>query len=444
MPPAPRFPDLRLLTERYARLWNGAETSFPAALEVVPEARRRAAEHKADATIEELERRCEDMPPDAETRRAWRAALRRDFRDRVRTHLSELDPRTDSLAPWVEALASDALLETTRCFLLEARAFDEKLTPEELFQALRNVWIAGSVELYLGHEPESVALTPSVFAYSLLYPYTDNLLDAPDIASEVKLHVYDRFGRRLRGEALAAQDEREAVLFALVERIEGQYPPAAYPDLHRSLVAIHAAQRASLMQHEVRGDGPGCRDTLLEDAGLGDLELLHVSIRKGGASVLADGYITAGTLASHDADFLFGFGAALQLMDDLQDVREDRARGHATIFTRALDAGPIDGPACRLLAFIDRVLARGRRFARADGAELRDLIRRSCRLLVLHAIADQPEAFSPAFRERIERHSPFGFEFLRDRRVALAPRLQRLRDVLARPGELEAALDDVA
>jgi hypothetical protein len=52
-----------------------------------------------------------------------------------------------------------------------ARRFDPSISPADIFQATRNAWTAGGLQVLLGRE---MRLTPAIFAYSMLYPYTDN------------------------------------------------------------------------------------------------------------------------------------------------------------------------------------------------------------------------------------------------------------------------------
>ena len=49
----------------------------------------------------------------------------------------------------------------------------------DIFQAIRNVWIMNSIQILYNME---VKLTPSIFAYSMLYPYSDNYLDDANIS----------------------------------------------------------------------------------------------------------------------------------------------------------------------------------------------------------------------------------------------------------------------
>ena len=79
-------------------------------------------------------------------------------------------------------------------------------------------------------------LTPSIFAYSMLYPYTDNYLDDPATSRGAKLAFSDRFRRRLDGDAVEPFNDREATIWRLVELIEEQYARADWPEVYASLL----------------------------------------------------------------------------------------------------------------------------------------------------------------------------------------------------------------
>ena len=70
-------------------------------------------------------------------------------------------------------LMSADFKNSTTEFVNMAREFDAGLSPADLFQACRNVWIMNGLQLLLGLE---VKFSPAICAYSLLYPYTDNYL----------------------------------------------------------------------------------------------------------------------------------------------------------------------------------------------------------------------------------------------------------------------------
>jgi hypothetical protein len=284
-----------------------------------------------------------------------------------------------------------------------ARRFDADLSMADIIQACRNGWTACGLQPLFG---ERMSMTPSILGYSLLYPYSDNYLDREDISSAVKLQFSARFYSRLRGERLPAQSNRETALWRLVDLIEEQYPRERYQNVFDCLLAIHRAQEESIKQ--------------LTDCG--DFELLQVSCAKGGSSVLADACLARGWLNEEESRFAFEWGVLLQLGDDLQDVHEDMRRGAVTLFSRSAAQGkPLDDLVKQLLNFSEQVGARMEHLPHGT-AMLKNLLKMSWRSLILRAVADSHEFFSPAFLKDAERRSPFRFEFLRARQKDLTGR----------------------
>ena len=287
-----------------------------------------------------------------------------------------------------------------------ARKFDASLSMADIIQASRNAWTACGLQPLVG---ERIGITPSILGYSLLYPYSDNYLDRADISSEAKLKFSQRFRDRLRGEKILAQGDREAALWALVQLIEGQYPRMHYPQVFDCLLAIHRAQEQSIAQLGQCGQSS-------------DDEVLRMSCAKGGSSVLADACMAHGWLTEEERRFSFEWGVLLQLGDDLQDVHEDMRRGSATLFSRAATLGiTLDRFVIQLLNFSEQVGARMDRLPNGT-KELKELLRTSWRSLIIGAIADSREFFSPGFVKEAEICSPFGFDFLRAQRVRLSSR----------------------
>jgi len=286
-----------------------------------------------------------------------------------------------------------------------ARRFDEDLSMADIIQANRNAWTACGLQPLLG---ESIRLTPSILAYSLLYPYTDNFLDRPNTSTEEKRRFGQRFQLRLEGADPVACNTHEASLWALVDLIELQYPRAAFPQVYLCLLAIHRAQQESVAQL-AGNDAPPA-------------DVLRISCAKGGTSVLADACLARGEMNQSESRFAFTWGVLLQLGDDLQDVREDLERGSVTLFSRAAAAGvPLDAATQQLLAFSEQVAARMDNLPQGSKM-LKDLLRMSWRSLIVGAVADSHRFFSPDFLAQMEASSPFRFEFLRARRKRLASR----------------------
>ena len=300
-----------------------------------------------------------------------------------------------------------------------ARRFDPSISPSDIYQATRNAWTAGGLQMLLGRE---MRLTPAIFAYSMLYPYTDNYLDDTSVPSEEKRKFSARIRRRLSGEMIAPNGEADATLWKLFEMIEEQYPRADRPQVYASLQAIHQAQENSLQQQRA-------------PFSLGRGDILKLSFEKGGASVLTDGHLAAGSLSHEEAQFLFGWGALLQLVDDLQDLRQDRRDGSLTIFTQAAGRISLDELATHTLSFGQKVMRRMDQMPVRNQA-LKEMIQKSYMSLLVWSAGECPELFTRDYLAELETHSPFRFACVAARRKQVA----RLTKPLTRL--FEVFLDD--
>jgi hypothetical protein len=280
-------------------------------------------------------------------------------------------------------------------FVRMARDFNPGVSSGDVFQACRNVWVANGLQRLLGLP---VRLTPAIFAYSLLYPYTDNYLDDPATTDEIKQAFNLRLRSRLEGEDAAPANPREKTIFDLISMIEGDHDRSRHPQVFESLLAIHQAQAKSLRL--LRSDGPRTEE-----------EIVAISLEKGGTSVLADGCLAAGHLAPDQAEFLFGLGAFLQLMDDLEDVVEDGEAGLKTIFSRAAGRQPLDAVTDRTFRFGARVLEPLDGFGVPDAEPLRELIRSSLSQGVVTTAGRFGRLYTRSYLRGLEAHSPFRFAF---------------------------------
>jgi hypothetical protein len=325
--------------------------------------------------------------------------------------------------PLLDALNAPVFAEVATRFAQEARRFDPKISPADIYQACRNVTTTNMLQLLMGLP---VALTPGIFAYSLLYPYSDNYLDNPRLSREAKLAFSQRFRRRLEGEAVAPTNPSEEKIFDLVSLIESQFDRAASPQLFDSLLAIHDAQVKSV--HLLR-----------RDASPYDVDVLGIALEKGGTSVLADGYLAAGDLTPNQAAFTFGLGAFLQLGDDLEDVQPDIQDGLMTIFSVTAPLRRLDAATTHLMNFVFRVLDLMDEFA-APGTELVQEFVRQCVFQPFAVSVHRARRYySPHYLKEIEHRSPFRFahlqkqsRWLHRRRAALG----RMIEAFATPDEL--------
>ena len=303
----------------------------------------------------------------------------------------------------LEVMFSDELTEVTRQFVRQAKRFDSALTFHDIFQSCRNMWIMNGLQIILGLP---VRLTPSIFAYSLLYPYTDNLIDNPAITSFEKLIFSNNFYLRLAGQNPMPNNATEKTIFSLVSMIEEEFPRSAYPEVYQSLLAIHKAQTQS-MQLIHSGDS------------LSETETLKICLSKGGASVLADGYLVSGKLSKDQEYFLFGYGAYLQLLDDIQDVEEDHLAGLQTIFSKSDEL--LDAKLNKTYWFGERVMQSLKLFGGQHLDVFQSLMRKSMDLFIIEAIAQNLELYSKWYVSEMEAHSPFSFSYIQKRKEQFAP-----------------------
>jgi len=302
-------------------------------------------------------------------------------------------------------LSDKGFTKVTREFMKMARRFDPEVKMEDIFQASRNMWIINSLQIMMD---EPVRVTPSTFAYSMLYPYTDNYLDNPSVSTSEKISFSTRFGKRLNGEAVLAANDHENTIFELVAMIEYDWDRVKYPQVFESLLAIHNAQTRSI--HLLYKT-----DSLSED------ELLSICIDKGGTSVLADGYLIKGEMTKEQEWFCFGFGTLLQFVDDIQDIREDIDGNLETLFSKASMTGRLEEYTNRALSFTDAVMSNLQCFSSDVLESMRGLMNKSINFMVNEAVGMNNTCFKSDYVSEFERFSPFRYSFVKKRRGNLEP-----------------------
>ncbi len=361
----------------------------------------------------------------AVTREGRRVPRTREERLLVKQRIVALFPRFTSVALGLEGEETELITGTFLPMGTElarwTRSFDRTLHNADIIQACRNAWTCCGLQALLGRPME---LTPSILAYSLLYPYSDNYLDHPGLSRTYKLEFSERFRQRLCGQKLSPANPHEAAVWTMVQMIEDQYSRTDYPQVFDTLLAIHRAQEQSIGQ---LNNQAGHNDS--PDSSLGNSELMGISCAKGGTSVLADACLSQPSLNLEEVRLAFEWGVLLQLGDDLQDVREDLRRGSATLFTRTVAEGKsFDSLVRQLLHFSERIADRMERMP--NGAQsMKSLLRMSWRSLILMAVADVQSFCSRDFLAELEPCSSFRFNFLRARNEKLVGR-QALYDVL--------------
>jgi|GEM_PF-486921 len=376
---------IRQLTEKYVTMWNG----FP---DVEPELLRRFSQRQQ----RENERRLETQLKLYSFHEAEQDALSPE-----RSHFSFEVIKAIVGSSFVSGdIINDNFFtdseRITKRFFKDARELDSSLSHDDIHQALRNLWVFNSLQQIRGTD---VVLTPSSFAYSLLYPITDNGLDSTERTPPEKEAYIHWLSQWFLGNKCAAADGWTERTAALLRMIENEYPPSEFLDVYLSLRAIHHAQAKSLFLHNVR-------------SGSNETSLTKITIEKGGTSVLADGFLTSGMLNDAEIDSFFEYGVLLQFVDDIRDIHEDRINGHSSPFSRIADSSDLDSAARRLLFFVKHCGEKLSSLNHSHARQIKQMVEQSCTFLILESAAHHREYYSSKFIQNVERSLPMSPAFL--------------------------------
>lgn len=312
----------------------------------------------------------------------------------ITEYILELDERKLFFdKPFLGFFLDKGYMESAEDFLDEVKLEDSDLKPEEVFQAIRNVWIMNSLQLFWGIP---LRMTPSVYAYSMLYPYTDNFLDSTTVSREEKARFNERLTRVIKGENIESSDPHEGRVFELIGKIGTEFHRDSYPSVYESIGLIQKAQIESMKQDK--------KKAMTSD------EIIPISIFKGGASVLADAFLVKGELDEEEMSFAFGYGAFLQLLDDLQDAETDRKDGHQTIFSIGDKSSDFDARLKKLISFIFKF---NEEAVGDDSTKvlMKDVIRTCTLMMVTEVVGREPGIVTKGFYRELESYSKVRLTF---------------------------------
>ena len=402
--------EVQSLTEHFRQLWWQSQRSLPD-LGPAYDARTQASkEREFNRLIDGLVVELKHLSPEPGTRQALQNRLRAHGVSLARDALRLEDRHLD----FIEHCG---LLDATQEFARMARGFDPEISGEDIYQAGRNVMTMNFLQLLMGLP---VKVTPSVFAYSMLYPYTDNYLDDPAMSVKTKRAFNERFEARLGGGAPVLVNRHEEMIGNLVGMIEGEFERSKHPLVWESLLAIHAAQVRSL-----RLVAPGASPF--------EQDVVGITFEKGGTSVLADGYLVAGWLSQEEAAFCYGYGCFTQLMDDLEDVQSDQKEGRLTIYAQTAGRWPLDLITNQTIHFGRNLNHLISAFDSPACQPFKELIERSLDPVMIDIIGRAERYYSREYVREVERHTPFRFAATRKVRQKLERKrvsLGRLVDLM--------------
>lgn len=316
----------------------------------------------------------------------------------------------------VECIESLGVVDSAKEFYLRAHEFDPFMSFEEIYQASRNVWTSNYLQALMGLP---VQLTPALFAYSMLYPVSDNYLDDPYRSRQEKAAYNARFRSWLEGDRVKPQNSNERDVLDLVGMIEEQYPRWQFPQVYQSLLAIHSAQDKS-MRIAPMPLRPNTAD------------IVGLTFEKGGTSVLADGVLAAGQLTLEQMQIIFNYGAFAQLMDDQEDIENDLRDKVPTFYSEAAVIGKVDQVLNKVFNFAHEVLIGLDYFDNPAAKPLKRISMKGIDYLLIDEAMKHQKYYSKSYLLELERHFPFRFGYLQQVRRNLkkkrmtAERLTRL------------------
>ncbi|QSX06915.1 hypothetical protein JYG23_05605 [Sedimentibacter sp. zth1] len=286
------------------------------------------------------------------------------------------------------------ILESTNTFFSMSK--NENLSIESLGQAIRNAWIMNILQLIF---QRNIECSKSVFAYSMLYPYTDNYIDS-NIEYTQKISYSKNFLSRLNGNLVEPLNDYEKNIFKMIKLIESEFNRNDYIEVYESLILIHNSQTNSLIQQNI---------TIPFEK-----DILDIIFKKGGSSVLADGYLLSGQLTEIEFNFAVSFGILLQLCDDIEDIQNDIDSKNATIFSLAANNKNLNLLANKLLNLVNYCFENDISNFNFDNKEnVTNFMYYCCNYLVIAGIISNKKYFNRKYVKYLQQFIPVRMNFIK-------------------------------
>lgn len=392
------------LNDLYRDMWWKSSIELNIDKKTISYLEKKKREKTLDLFIDRIIKHICDFPGDIEERKVWREEGNK-YIDRI----IEIDD-TFRLGT-LDRKMKEQFFKSTKLFIQACRNFDKDIDYNDIGQAMRNVWIVNIFQKVMGRDIE---FSNAIFGYSMLYPYTDNYLDNIEVSLEDKKNFNNRFSKRLMGLQIDAKDDYAEKVYELVSCIEEVFNREEYPKVYEGLLLIHEGQKKSLYEQE---------DVSIPY----ERDMLSISIEKGGASVLADGYLVCGELTKEEEIFAYGYGFLLQVCDDLQDVKDDFKNNHMTMISQLVGKYNLDKIINKLINIIIDIVDNADCFKGENINDLKDLIKDNCITMVLFAIVDNKEYFSKEYIKELSGYLPFTLGYMEGLEIKLKKKFKVLK-----------------
>lgn len=372
--------------------WEKQPEAFPVFLEKHPEifpAVGDMQKKENEALIEEfsarMQKKAEQRPEGKDGLKQWEQEMEQELKCFLEKE------KMLSLSEWINPVLFHEFEKETKHFIDRVRGFDADLNAGQIWQAMRNYFIYAMIVEMQGERQNAA---DPILAYSLLYPYTDNYIDDKTTKKEEKERYNRMIARKLKGEPVLAQSPLEEKTCRLLDMIGDAYEGEAKKKVIGTLLQLLEAQNYSIRQQK---------------AGISEDEILGISIWKGSTSVLADYLFATQDWREKEEGFYLRFGFLLQLVDDLQDMEEDKKEGSHTLMIKAAEQKRLEGQVNRLLWFIwDTVRA-----FEPKNPGLKGFVLKNCVEITLLSAAMNAQHFLKEYIKALEPYLPLSVEFIK-------------------------------
>lgn len=276
-------------------------------------------------------------------------------------------------------------------FIRNGRSFAPELKFEELLQGIRNYLVYGVFRELCGMEQ---CCKPSIFGYSMLYPFTDNYIDDETLNLAEK-DAYNQFIQNcIYGIDLGSVPEHYKKTYDLLSNILEEAKDNSRDDLKTLLFHMLKAQSESLKQQ-------------LTTPFLSEKERFDISMYKGGISVLIDRFLVDKEPSKDEIKFFLGYGLILQLADDLQDILTDKALGYQTLFTICETKKETETRINQLFSYTKLLFDTAPKEFMDDGKlPFNQFLCKSCYLLYISSLLGVKTAVSEEYLMKFEKYMP--------------------------------------
>ncbi|HQN94676.1 MAG TPA: hypothetical protein PLQ09_11185, partial [Prolixibacteraceae bacterium] len=186
--------NVELYIEEFVTLWNNSHSRFPELGEVVIHEEKIKREEALEQFMQQAKREVAVTGADV----FGGSNLPLNTKKRVTEMFKHIFNFQDDE---FSVFSGRGFTSVTKEFMNMARNFDPSVSMDDIFQACRNLWIINSLQILMD---EPVRVGPAAFAYSMLYPYTDNYLDDVSVSKSEKISFSNRFSARLHGHNVLA------------------------------------------------------------------------------------------------------------------------------------------------------------------------------------------------------------------------------------------------